>query len=454
MKKGDLLFQNAVVVSSKSSIPADILVRDGKIEALLAPGSGCEAAEVIDVGGRYVMPGCVDGHTHMMDPGYTDREEFTTGTMAAAVGGITTAIDHHRTLPAVYSVEPLLEKITYLSDKSCVDFGLKGGISPENTAELQAMWDAGITGFKTFTCNLHGVKAMHTAFLMRSFTEVARMDGTVLIHCEDDGICQYEEDTLRAAGRTDYHSQWEWRSKLAERVAVETVIEIAKETGCRVNIAHVSQPELLRLLHQAREEGYRTYAESCPHYFNLTVEDLEKKGPWVKFTPPMNTAEKVEELWKLFDLGYVTTIGSDHCPYPKEQKLPGEKNIWDAPNGIPGVETSLRLMLNGVSQKKTTLNRIVECMCENPAKLYGVFPKKGHIAVGADADLVLLDMDKEEVISNDRIVSKCKWSPFDGKTVKGVPAAVYLRGKLVAKDGKFVGQVGYGQFVHRIKPCI
>ena len=442
MKKGDLLFQNAVVVSSKSSIPADILVRDGKIEALLAPGSGCEAAEVIDVGGRYVMPGCVDGHTHMMDPGYTDREEFTTGTMAAAVGGITTAIDHHRTLPAVYSVEPLLEKITYLSDKSCVDFGLKGGISPENTAELQAMWDAGITGFKTFTCNLHGVKAMHTAFLMRSFTEVARMDGTVLIHCEDDGICQYEEDTLRAAGRTDYHSQWEWRSKLAERVAVETVIEIAKETGCRVNIAHVSQPELLRLLHQAREEGYRTYAESCPHYFNLTVEDLEKKGPWVKFTPPMNTAEKVEELWKLFDLGYVTTIGSDHCPYPKEQKLPGEKNIWDAPNGIPGVETSLRLMLNGVSQKKTTLNRIVECMCENPAKLYGVFPKKGHIAVGADADLVLLDMDKEEVISNDRIVSKCKWSPFDGKTVKGVPAAVYLRGKLVAKDGKFVGQVG------------
>ena len=141
MKKGDLLFQNAVIVSSKSSIPADILVRDGKIEALLAPGSGCEAAEVIDVGGRYVMPGCVDGHTHMMDPGYTDREEFTTGTMAAAVGGITTAIDHHRTLPAVYSVEPLLEKITYLSDKSCVDFGLKGGISPENTAELQAMWD-------------------------------------------------------------------------------------------------------------------------------------------------------------------------------------------------------------------------------------------------------------------------------------------------------------------------
>ena len=320
----ELLIANALVVSSKSCTPADILVSDGKIAALLAPGSGCEAEKVIDVKGHHVMPGCVDGHTHMMDPGYTDREEFETGTMAAAVGGITTIVDHHRTLPAVYSVGPLLEKIDYLNERACVDFGLKGGISPDNVEELQAMWDAGITGFKTFTCNLHGVKAMHTAFLMRSFTEVARMGGTVLIHCEDDGICQYNEEVLKAAGRTDYHSQWEWRSKLAEYVAVQTVISIAKETRCRVIIAHVSQPDLLTQLREAREQGYEIYAESCPHYFNLTVEDLEKKGPWAKFTPPMNTAENQALLWKKFDQGFVTTIGSDHCPYPKEQKVPGE----------------------------------------------------------------------------------------------------------------------------------
>ena len=140
----ELLIANALVVSSKSCTPADILVSDGKIAALLAPGSGCEAKKVIDVKGRHVMPGCVDGHTHMMDPGYTDREEFETGTMAAAVGGITTIVDHHRTLPAVYSIGPLLEKIDYLSERACVDFGLKGGISPDNVEELQAMWDAGI----------------------------------------------------------------------------------------------------------------------------------------------------------------------------------------------------------------------------------------------------------------------------------------------------------------------
>ena len=151
-------------------------------------------------------------------------------------------------------------------------------------------------------------------------------------------------------------------------MAVQTVISVAKATRCRTVIAHVSQPELLEQIRAAREEGYEIYAESCPHYFNLTVEDLERLGPWAKFTPPMNTAEKQAQLWKLFDLGLVTTIGSDHCPYPKEQKEPGEKNIWDAPNGIPGVETSLRLMLDGAAKGKTTINRVVECMCENPAK--------------------------------------------------------------------------------------
>ena len=449
MVKSILLIKNAVVVSPEKNRPADILIADGKIEALLAPGAPCEAEIVIDAKGKYVMPGCVDGHTHMMDPGYTEREDFTTGTMAAAVGGITTVVEHHRTIPAVYSVEPHLAKVEFLKDRSCVDFALMGGISPYNVVDLEPMWNAGVVSFKTFTCNLHGVKAMHSRYLLESFHEVARFNGTVLIHCEDDGICQYNEDRLKAEGRTDYLSQWEWRSKLAERVAVKTVVEIAKETRCRVVIAHVSQPELLEVIHEAREEGYEIYAESCPHYFNLTVEDLKKKGPWVKFTPPMNTADKVEKMWNLFDLGYISTIGSDHCPYPKEQKLPGEKNIWDAPNGIPGVETSLIAMINGVNCGKTTLNRVVEAMCENPAKIYGLYPRKGAIEVGADADIVILDMEKEQYISNQNVISKCKWTPYDGRTLKGVPEIVMVRGQIVAENGKVVGKPGFGQYIPR-----
>ena len=163
----------------------------------------------------------------------------------------------------------------------------------------------------------------------------------------------------------------------------------------------------------------------------------------------MNTPEALPRMWELFNLGYVTTIGSDHCPYPREQKLPGERNMWDAPNGIPGVETSLRLMLNAVNEGKTTLNRVVACMCENPARLYGLYPRKGVIEPGADADLVLLDMEREQVFRNEDIVSKCGWTPYDGMKTKGVPRLVTVRGRVVAEDGKFVGEVGYGRFVRR-----
>lgn len=450
----DLLIKNGTIVTPTATFVADISVSGEKIDSLLMLGiaNENEYKKVFDATGKYIMPGAIDGHTHPMDPGFTDREDFEHATMAAAIAGTTTIIDHHRTEPPVYSVEPLLNKISYLETKSCVDFGLKGGISPTNTAELEKMWNAGITGFKTFTCDLHGVKAMHTNFLMKAFTEVARINGTVLIHCEDNGVCSFNEEKLKSDGRTDFMSQWEWRSKLAERIAVKTVIDIAKETGCRVIIAHVSQPELLEEIKKARDEGHELFAESCPHYFYLTPADLEKQGPWVKFTPPMNTEEKKQRLWELFNLGYVTVIGSDHCPYQKSVKEPGLKNIWDAPNGIPGIDTTLLLMVNGVNQGYTSINQVVECMCENPAKVYGLYPNKGTLQPGSDADIVVVDMEKEYIICNKDIISKCGWSPFNGTRIKGMPIATFLRGRLIAENRKFVGEIGYGKFQFRGVP--
>lgn len=441
---------NGIVVDADSSFPADLLIRDGKIEAVSAPGMKGEADRTIDASGRYLLPGAVDEHTHMMDPGITEREEFETGTAAAAYGGVTTVVDHHRTVPAVYEISSLEEKIEYLKEKAVVDFGLKGGISPDNTDRLEAMWNRGITGFKTFTCNLHGVKAMYPGILKRAFAEVKRWNGTVLIHCEDDSICQINEQQLRAAGRTDFASQNAWRSALAEEVAVEAVIAVAKETGARVVIAHVSQAKLLKRIREAYEEGAEIYAETCPHYLYLTSRDVEKNGPWMKFTPPPRDEKNLEEMWSLYNLGYVSVIGSDHCPYPKSDKLPGEKNIWDAPNGIPGVETSLRIMLNAVNEGKTTLNQVVRTMCENPAKLEGLYPKKGNLRPGADGDVVIVDMEKEEKIQNDRVISKCRWSPYDGRTLKGAPETVLVRGQIVVDHYHVVGRPGMGRFIERV----
>lgn len=438
------------VVSSKLTYSADIVIRDEKIEAIAAPGTEIAADVVIDASGKFVIPGGVDEHTHMMDPGLTEREEFETGTAAAAYGGITTVVDHHRTVPAVYGPKELAEKIELLNHKAVVDFGLKGGISPTNREQLKPMWAQGVTGFKTFTCNLHGVLAMNTASLFSAFSEVKRFNGTVLIHCEDTNICDLNEKLLKEAGRVDYASQNEWRSELAEEIAVKEVIAVARETGVRIVIAHVSQAKLLRLIHEARESGVDIYAETCPHYLFITDEDIAKIGPYMKFTPPARDADNLEEMWRLFNLGYVTTIGSDHCPYPVEEKRAGEKNIWDAPNGIPGVETSMRIMLDCVNRGRTSLSEVVRVMCENPAKMEGLYPKKGAILPGADADICILDMNHEETIQNENVVSKCKWSPYDGYTLKGAPETVLCRGHVVVDHYKVVGEPGFGRFVKRL----
>lgn len=438
------------IVSSKLTYSADIIIRGEKIEAIVAPGSEIEADEVISAVGKYVIPGGIDEHTHMMDPGLTEREEFETGTAAAAYGGITTVVDHHRTVPAVYDPEILKEKIKLLSNKAVVDFSLKGGISPTNMDQLKPMWDLGITGFKTFTCNLHGVLAMNTAALYEAFTEVKSFNGTVLIHCEDTNICDLNEKILKAKGRTDYASQNEWRSELAEEIAVNEVISVARETGARVVIAHVSQAKLLKKIHEAYESGVDIYAETCPHYLFVTDYDIAKVGPYMKFTPPARDAKNQEEMWKLFNLGYVTTIGSDHCPYPIEEKKAGESDIWNAPNGIPGVETSMRIMLDCVNRGKTSINEVVRVMCENPAKLEGIYPKKGAIIPGADADLCIIDMNHEEIVKNDKVISKCKWSPYDGYTLKGAPETVLCRGQKVVENYKITGTPGFGCFVKRL----
>lgn len=450
MNKGVLLVKNGIIVNSRSQFKADILIENGKIKAFLNEAN-FEADTVIDAEGRYIIPGGVDGHTHMMDPGYTDREDFITGTRAAAYGGITTVINHHRTIPPVYEVKALKDKIEYLKNRAVVDFSLKGGGAPDNVDQLKSMWDEGVTGFKIFTCDLHGVRAMYPGDLYRAFIQIAKIGAVALIHCEEDTIIKANEQRLKEAGRTDYLSHIEWRSALAELIAVRNVISVAKETGARVVIAHVSQPKILEEIKMAQDQGYPIYAETCPHYFYLTVDDLKEKGPWVKFTPPVKTQDEVERMWDLYDRGFVTVIGSDHCPYPKETKKIGEINIWDAPNGIPGVETSMRLMLNGVNQGKTSLNRVVETMSENPAKIYGLFPKKGIIQVGSDADIVILDMDKEEILSNDKVVSKCGWTPYDGKKIKGIPDLVMVRGQIVCEKGKITGKPGMGKFIPRVK---
>ena len=198
-----------------------------------------------------------------------------------------------------------------------------------------------------------------------------------------------------------------------------------------------------------QEEGYPVFSETEPHYLSMNTEDLKRLGPWLRFTPPVNTPEMQEQLWELFNRGIFDTMGTDHCPIVIADKEKGLEDVLEAPCGIPGLETALKLMLTGVNAGKTTLNRLVACMSENPAKIYGLYPRKGAVQVGSDADLVILDMQREELLCNEHVVSKCGWTPYAGMTVKGGPDKVLVRGHVVFENGHVVGTPGWGRFVPR-----
>jgi len=411
--KPDLVIKNAKIVNSLGTYEGHVLIRDGKVLAVTSDLDG-EPDSVIDAGGRYVLPGMVDDHVHMMDPGHTEREDFTTGTKASARGGATTVIEHHRTLPPVFTADLLREKSAYLKDKSVVDFAQFGGLAPDNLDQLRPMWEAGALGFKGFLVELHGAPMLSEGVLLDIMREVGSFGGTCLYHCESDSICRLGEEKIDRDGRTDYRSMLDWRSMEAEYMA-----------------------------------GVPVYAESCPHYFYLTEEEGEKRGPWAKFTPPPRPETVRDGMRDALGKGWVDIIATDHCPHVKSDKENGLDNIHKAPFGIPGIDTTSRLMLNAVNEGWLTLEHLVRLMCEQPAKLYNIFPKKGTLQPGSDADLLIVDLDRKEKLTNDGVVSKCGWTTFDGMETTGAPTLTMVRGNVVMKDGQVMGEAGIGVEVTR-----
>ena len=446
LMNAELVLQGGIIVTPHGQIQADLVVAEGRVAAWAAPG-GSYDAEVVDATGLYVLPGGVDGHVHMQDPGLTEREDFITGTGAAAVGGVTSIVEHHRSLPFVLDSKILREKARYLSDRGLIDYALFGGVQPDNLEELRPMWEAGAAAFKLFTCNLHGVPAVLPDQMLEAFRECASFDGLCLVHAEDESIISSNENRLRAAGRKDYQVIPEWRTVEAEQVAVAATASLARITGCRVMIAHASHPAICDLVNQARQSGARMWVESCPQYFYLTTDEIEKWGPWHKFTPPARDQASIREMWNRLDVGDVDILSADHAPATREDKSRGLEDIWDCSFGLPGIETVLPLMLTGVNEGLLSIERLVAARSEVPAQVYGLWPRKGHLGIGADADLVLVDLEAQRTLRNDDVISKVGWTPFEGRKVTGLPVKTFVRGQLVAEGGMPVGNPGWGEFL-------
>lgn len=408
----------------------DVHVAEGRVTAL---GAAERAPVTVDAGGLYVLPGMVDTHVHLMDPGPTEREDFPTGTAAAAARGVTTIVEHTHAHPTRTAGE-LLEKRRYLRGRARVDFGLAAHVWPDRIDQLEAMWRAGATFFKAFTCTTHGVPGLDEADLRAMFRVIFSFAGACLVHCEDETLTTEAERELRAAGRTDAELLPEWRSRQAEYASVGLVSDLAVETGVRATVAHVSAPDVAELVTKARERGADLYAEACPQYLLLNEDEVREHGALRKFTPPARNRSREDEeaMWRLLASGVLTHVSTDHAPSTRAQKLAGD--IWDAPFGLPGLDTTTRLLLDAVARGRLGWADVARRYSEEPARIYGLWPRKGGLHAGADADLLLVDPDAETELRDQDVISKAGWTPFAGRKVRGDVVAVFLRGREIASD--------------------
>lgn len=432
-----------MVVTSRGRRQAHVYVRDGKVAAITANRQ--TARQSVDAAGLLVMPGMVDTHVHLMDPGAVEREDFSTGTAAAARAGVTSIIEHSHVSP-VRTGAQLKEKIDYVGGRARVDFALAVHAWPGDLDSIREAWLSGAAFIKAFTCATHGIVGHDASHLRQLFVRAAELDAICLVHCEDESLTADAERALRAADRADGAVLYEWRNREAEAVATSVTSLLAQTAGARVVIAHASNPEVPSIVHRHRTAGARIWVESCPQYFVLFEGEVMEFGSLRKFTPPARARSEsdLESMWRGLAAGEFDFISSDHAPSTVEQK---QGSIWDTHFGLPGIDTTLSVLLDGAHRGLISYERVVEVYSEQPARIYGLFPRKGLLAPGSDADLVLVDHQSPWLVRNGDIVSKAAWSPYSGRTLHGRAVATYLRGAVVASSGEVVADPGSGRFL-------
>ena len=438
----DLIVRNGTVVGPDGRGQLDLAVRRGRLVSIVARGDLAAVADrEIDAGGLYVIPGVIDGHVHFREPGLTAKEDWDSGSTAAVMGGVTTVLEMPNTIPPTDTVDRARAKLALAAARSWCDFGIYGLVTDENRSELGPLARQGlVVGFKAFlgptVGDLLEPSERHLTAAMRAIAAQGKRLG---VHAEDRASVEAGVQAMRAAGRHDAAAHGDSRPPAAEVIAIDRVARLAAATGCPLHVFHLTSAEGLAAVEAWRRRGVDISCELTPHHAFLDTADVARLGGLARVNPPLRAPGHGATLLRALADGRIDVVATDHAPHERERRLGDD--IWAVASGFPGVETSLPLFLGeGVAAGRLTLEQLVRATSEGPARTWGLWPQKGAIAIGSDADLTLIDLAREGVITGAGLHGRGDLTPYEGRRTMGAPVATIIRGQVVMRDGELVGE--------------
>ncbi len=442
----DCVLANAKAYLNGQIVDCSIAIEEGKIQKIGKESQMPYADQKINLRNLLVLPGLIDDHVHLRDEGKAYKEDFTSGTAAAASGGFTTVLDMPNNEPVTMSVETLINRVKIAQKKVLVNVGFYSEF-PQNISEVKGIVTGGPIGFKLFMgCQIGGIDIDDDEALKNAFKEVASFQLPVAVHAEDKALLTANEQKLKQAKKIAINDYLRAHTEAVEVKAIDRLLKLSAQTNMHLHFCHVSTQEGIKAIVEAKKSGRTITCEATLNHLLLTSDDLKRYGQMVVMAPPLRNKNSIEALWQGLQGGGVDVIGSDHAPHAPSEKV--ADSVWDVKVGVPGLETSLPLLMSYVHNGKLSLVQVVKLLAEKPAEIYGL-SDLGHLEQGKSADLTIIDFNSTFRIDASKFKSKAKYSPYDGWEVQGKPVKTIVNGQVVFDEGEVIAKPGSGSIVRR-----
>lgn len=440
----DLVLHNAKIYTPRGVVEAGLAIDEGRILKIAKATNLPHASERLDMKGKMVLPGLIDPHVHLRDQQLAYKENFFSGTSAAAAGGVTLTIDMPNNKPVTMSAVSLMERMKLAETRVVVNVAFHSAF-PESLGEIRQIVKQGAVAFKLYLSQkVGGVDIEDDDALLRAFSRAGKMRVPVSVHAEDKKTLETVKKEMQQAGRRDIDAYLRVHSPDAELKAIQHTTQLARKTSVHIHFCHVSSAEGLKAILTAKNTGLPVSCEATPHHLLLSSKHLKRYKTIALIDPPLRAEEDVEALWNALRQGLIDAVASDHAPHTIEEKE--AESVWEVKPGIPGLETTLPLLLTQVNEGRLTMSNLIRATSKRPAEIFHL-RDRGSLAEGCWADLVVVDMKQKYRIDSSKFCSKAKYSSFDGWRVRGKPMKTFVNGRLVMDDGKIVANPGTGRIL-------